>query len=110
MLDLPTALTPDEITAALMDLPGWSGDERGLERRLVFEEFAGAMRFMQLCVEGIESRNHHPVWKNKYNSLEIHLDTFDIGNRTSRKDVDLAAFFNEMLEKHGDEVGVVMPV
>lgn len=50
-------------------------------------------------MEGIEERDHHPVWSNKYNSLDIHLDTFDAGHRVTKKDVDLAEFLNSMLDK-----------
>jgi len=60
---------------------------------------------MQACVEGIEQRNHHPVWCNKYDSIDIHLDTFDAGHRVTNKDVDLAEFLDSVLNESGQLFG-----
>jgi 4a-hydroxytetrahydrobiopterin dehydratase len=92
-------LEPAEVKAALAALTGWSGDEHGLKKTVTFADFRKAMRFMQACVEGIEQRNHHPVWCNKYNSIDIHLDTFDAGHRVTKKDVDLAQFLDSVLRQ-----------
>src|SRR4051794_8286001 len=104
---IPAELSSAEIADALVTLNGWSGGPSGLKRKLVFEEFRGAMDFMSACVEGIEQRNHHPVWTNKYNSIDIHLDTFDIGHKVSAKDLDLARFINRVLSERGAEFGLV---
>lgn len=90
-------LQPDEITAALAELPGWSGDEHGLKKEITFAGFREALRYMEACADGIEQRDHHPVWCNKYKSLDIHLDTFDAGHRVTRKDVELAKFLEGVL-------------
>lgn len=100
-------LTADAIRAALRELPRWTGDQRGLERKLEFEDFRGAMEFMQACVEDIERLNHHPVWKNKYNTIDIHLDTFDVGNVVTELDVKLARAIDRVLAEHGDQFAVV---
>ena len=92
-------LEPAEIEAALKRLPGWSGDQNGIEKKIKFADFPRAMRFMQACAEGINQRNHHPVWCNKYNSVDIHLDTFDAGHRVTGKDIDLAEFFESILNQ-----------
>lgn len=104
---VPAELSADDVVAALRQLPGWSGDVHGIKRHLVFEEFRGAMAFMQSCVEEIEMRNHHPVWTNKYNSLDIHLDTFDVGHKVTAKDIELATFFSEVLATSGSKFGLV---
>ena len=93
----PRCLDLPEIEAALTQLEGWSGDQRGLQRKLVFKDFREAMRFMQACIEGMEERNHHPAWCNTYNSVRIQLNTHDAGNRVTEKDLDLAAFINSVL-------------
>ncbi len=102
-----TPLSNEAVKAALLDLPGWSGNERGLDRKLEFGDFRGAMQFMQSCVQGIELRNHHPVWTNKYNVVEIHLDTFDIGHYVTEKDLDLAKYMNSILDEFGQQFGLV---
>jgi 4a-hydroxytetrahydrobiopterin dehydratase len=104
---MPTPLTSDAIADALLRLPGWSGGEKGIERRIEFEDFPGALQFMQACVEGIQQRNHHPVWTNKFNVVEIHLDTFDEGRVVTEKDIDLAQFFEAVLAEYGSEFRVV---
>ncbi len=88
-----------EVEAALSKLQGWSGDEHGLKKTIKFRDFPTAVRFMQACVGGIEQRDHHPVWCNTYNSLDIHLDTFDAGHRVTAKDVDLAQFIDSILRE-----------
>ena len=98
-------LSADELRSALARLKGWSGDERGIEKTLTFSDFRGAMAFMQACVEGIEARDHHPVWTNKYNSIQIHLDTFDIGHKVTRHDIDVAEFMDALLDARGAEFG-----
>ncbi|MBV8867191.1 MAG: 4a-hydroxytetrahydrobiopterin dehydratase [Acidobacteriaceae bacterium] len=88
-----------DIEAALSKLQGWSGDQHGLKKTVKFRDFRAAMHFMQACIEGIEQRDHHPVWCNKYDSVDIHLDTFDAGHRVTAKDVDLAKFIDSILRE-----------
>lgn len=38
-----------------------------------------------------EKLNHHPEWKNVYNTVEFWLSTHDAGNSVTRKDHELAA-------------------
>lgn len=101
----PTPLPADAIAPALSKLPGWTGDENGITRRLAFADFRGAMRFMQACVEGIERLNHHPIWTNALGEIEIRLVTYDAGHKLSALDIELATFFEEMLRERGAEFG-----
>ena len=96
-----------EIQTALSQLKGWSGDGHGLRRKLVFQDFRAAMKFMQACIEGIEQRNHHPTWCNTYNSVDIQLNTHDAGNRVTEKDLDLAEFIDSVLRSSQGEFGNV---
>lgn len=99
------ALEAAEVEAVLSKLKGWSGDEHGLRRKLIFRDFRGAMKFMQACIEGIEARNHHPSWCNTYNSIDIQLNTHDAGNRVTGKDVELAEFINSVLSNDPQSFG-----
>jgi 4a-hydroxytetrahydrobiopterin dehydratase len=96
-----------ELEAALKTLPGWSGDESGIKKSVAFRDFASAIQFMEACVEGINARDHHPVWCNKYKTIDIHLDTFDAGHRVTAKDIDLARFIEAKLREIGTELGHV---
>ena len=100
-------LSSEEIGEHLKELSGWSSDGRNIKRRLEFEEFRGAIQFMQLCVDGIEERNHHPVWINKFNVIDIQLNTFDIGGYITLLDFDLAKFFESMLREYRSHVGYI---
>lgn len=37
-----------------------------------------------------EKQNHHPEWKNVYNTVEVWLTTHDEGNTITEKDEALA--------------------
>lgn len=89
-------LSAEEVEQALTKLPGWDGDTGGLRKTLHFETFGDAMRFMTECAPGIDQRNHHPVWENKFNRVTIFLTTFDAGSKTTERDIDLAKFMNEV--------------
>lgn len=104
-----TALDKATVAELLQALPMWSGDEHEIRTRIEFDDFRGAMQFMQACMEGIEQRNHHPVWTNKFNVIDVRLSTFDIGNLVTRKDIDLAQFMTSMLAQYGRQFGHVTP-
>ncbi len=101
----PRCLEAAEIQTALSKLKGWSGDQHGIRRKLVFGDFRVAMAFMQACIEGIERRDHHPVWCNTYNTLEIRLNTHAAGNRVTEKDLDLAEFLDSILGEAPQDFG-----
>ena len=103
----PRLLEAAEIAAALSKLAGWSGDQQGLKRKLAFQDFRGAIKFMQACVEGIEQRDHHPTWCNTYSSVDIHLNTHSAGHRVTEKDIELAEYMNAVLGEGRQEFGYV---
>ena len=103
----PKPLEAAEIETALSKLKGWSGDGQSLKRKLVFQDFRGAMKFMQACIEGIEHRYHHPTWCNTYHSVDIYLNTHSAGNRVTKKDADLAEFIDSILSEGRQEFGYV---
>jgi 4a-hydroxytetrahydrobiopterin dehydratase len=102
-----TALDETSIRDRLRAMPAWSGDLRELRAKFEFQDFRGAMQFMAACVDGIDQRNHHPIWSNKFNVVEVRLSTFDIGNFVTGKDFELAQFLDEILRAYGAEFGHV---
>lgn len=46
---------------------------------------------MQKVAALAEQHQHHPVWTNVYNKVEIKLQTHDAGNKVTDKDRKLAA-------------------
>jgi len=100
-------LSPEQVAEALRGLPQWTGSVKGLERKLEFEDFRGAMQFMQACVEDIDRLNHHPTWSNTFNRVAIHLDTFDKDHVVTGMDVKLAQAIDRIVAARGAEFGLV---
>lgn len=44
-----------------------------------------------------EKMNHHPNWSNVYNKVTIELTTHDEGNTITKKDRELAAAIDEIV-------------
>ncbi|MBX3281572.1 MAG: 4a-hydroxytetrahydrobiopterin dehydratase [Acidobacteria bacterium] len=80
-------LNADELAAGLEELSGWSVDEKELVKRYEFENFAGALAFVNKVGEVAEAADHHPDIKFGWGFAEIRLTTHDRGGIT---DVDLA--------------------
>jgi 4a-hydroxytetrahydrobiopterin dehydratase len=91
-------LTPEEITEALTELPGWellSGRD-ALFKKFKFPDFRTAWAFMQNVAEEADEMSHHPEWANVYNRVEVTLTTHDVGG-VSELDLELAHFMEEMV-------------
>jgi len=81
-----------------MKIPGnWSENNNALYRKFEFKDFSQAFAFMLRVAIEAERMNHHPVWKNVYNQVEIWLNTHDAGNVVTDKDVKLAEKINALL-------------
>jgi len=85
-----TPLTPEEVAAALRELPGWICERDALARTFQFGSFREAMSFMVRVGFEAEAADHHPEWTNIYHRVAVRLTTHDAGNRISAKDVALA--------------------
>lgn len=86
-------LLPEELSAALAELPGWERVSGGsaISRQLVFADFNAAFGFMGRVALKAERLNHHPEWRNVWNRVEIVLTTHDAGGVTGL-DIELACF------------------
>jgi pterin-4a-carbinolamine dehydratase len=98
-------LTVEELDKNLAALPGWEPVETSiprdyprtrheLRRVFVFDAFSDAIAFMSKAVGPINERDHHPRWENQWRTVIVHLSTWDIGNRISSLDVELAHEFD----------------
>ena len=75
----------------------WIVEDNKLKRSFVFENFIHAWGFMNSVALLAEKMNHHPLWLNVYNKVEIELSTHDAGNTVTQKDIDLAKAINNLL-------------
>lgn len=77
-------MTPDQVKAALADLPGWTMAENGksISKSFEFASFNEAFGFMTRVALRAEQMDHHPDWQNLYKSVKITLNTFDVDGVT----------------------------
>lgn len=68
----------------------WTESDNQLYRKFVFENFSAAFAFMTRVAIEAEKANHHPLWTNVWNKVEIWLSTHDAGNVVTEKDRNLA--------------------
>jgi pterin-4a-carbinolamine dehydratase len=104
------ALSSAEVDAAITELRGWEpvesqipGDyprsRHELRKIFRFSSFKGAMRFMQAGADPVHELQHHPRWENQWRTVTVYLTTWDIGNRISRLDVELARTLDAVYEE-----------
>jgi 4a-hydroxytetrahydrobiopterin dehydratase len=105
----PTRLSPDDLSASLNQLPGWSVQDGKLHRQFKFASFVEAFGFMSSLALVAESMGHHPEWFNVYNRVTIDLTTHDSGGIT-QLDIQLATQANRLAAKwvHPSVGGVQM--
>lgn len=68
----------------------WKEESDKLIATFSFDSFEQAMEWMLKCSKAISLENHHPEWKNIYNTVYVELTTHDKGNTITDKDRKLA--------------------
>lgn len=69
----------------------WSEQDNKLYRKFSFKDFNEAFAFMTRVAMLAEKMDHHPLWTNVYNTVELWLSTHDAGDIVTEKDHKLAA-------------------
>ena len=75
----------------------WIEQNNSLYRKIEFKDFSEALAFMVRAGLEAEKMNHHPLWTNVYNKVEIWLNTHDAGDIVTEKDIQLAEKINALL-------------
>jgi 4a-hydroxytetrahydrobiopterin dehydratase len=68
----------------------WQEKENKLYKKFQFKNFSEAFAFMTRVAIEAEKMDHHPLWSNVYNTVEIWLSTHDAGDVVTDKDHKLA--------------------
>ena len=68
----------------------WKEEDNKLYRKFKFTDFSEAFAFMTRVALEAEKMDHHPLWTNTYNTVEIWLSTHDAGDIVTDKDKKLA--------------------
>ncbi len=84
------ALSPQEATSRLANLPAWQIEDGELTRTFSFKDFPAALAFVNRVGAQAEEAGHHPDIDIRYNRVRLSLVTHDEGGLTA-KDFDLAA-------------------
>ncbi len=75
----------------------WKEENNALYKKFQFKNFSEAFAFMTRVAIEAEKMDHHPVWTNVYNRVEIWLSTHSAGNVVTQKDYDLAKKIDALL-------------
>ncbi len=68
----------------------WKEENNKLYKKFEFKNFSEAFAFMTRVALAAEKMDHHPLWTNVYNKVEIWLNTHDAGDVVTDKDKKLA--------------------
>jgi len=75
----------------------WEEKENKLYKKFEFKNFSEAFAFMTRVAIEAEKMNHHPLWSNVWNRVEIWLSTHDAGDVVTSKDRQLAESIDRLL-------------
>ena len=68
----------------------WQEVNNSLYKKFEFKDFSEAFAFMTRVAIEAEKMNHHPLWTNVWNRVEIWLSTHDAGDIVTDKDRKLS--------------------
>ena len=75
----------------------WKEADNKLYKKFDFKDFSEAFAFMTRVAIEAERLNHHPLWTNVYNKVEIWLNTHDKGDIVTALDHKLAKAIDGLL-------------
>lgn len=82
-------LSESQIESRLESHPAWVELNGEIQRTFEFEDFLGAMKFVNQVAEYAEREQHHPDILIRYNKVTLSVSTHD-ANGITQKDFDLA--------------------
>lgn len=89
-------LSTETIEARLADHPDWVPAGDVLQRTFGFDDFVGAMAFVNRVADIAESQQHHPDIMIRYNKVTLSVSTHDAGGITDQ-DFKLASEIDQMV-------------
>ena len=76
----------------------WTENDHKLYCKFEFANFSEAFAFMTRVAIEAEKMNHHPLWTNVWNRVEIWLSTHDAGDVVTEKDHKLAERIDKLVK------------
>ena len=74
----------------------WAEQDNKLYRKFQFKDFSEAFAFMTRVALAAEKMDHHPLWTNVWNTVEVWLSTHSAGDVVTDKDRKLAAAIDKL--------------
>jgi 4a-hydroxytetrahydrobiopterin dehydratase len=93
-------LSADQVSEALQQLPGWSGDDAGIERTVTAGSFLEAVRLVDDVADAAEAADHHPDIDIRWRTVRFALSTHSAGGVT-HQDLHLAATIDGLAVARG---------
>ncbi len=87
-----------EIKVALKKVPEWELDKKKIERTFEFDDFTGAIDFVNLVAEISEEQEHHPDIDIRYNKVKLSVYTHN-KNGLTELDFQLAERIDTLSEE-----------
>src|SRR5690606_18588011 len=75
----------------------WKEENNQLYKKFEFKNFSEAFAFMTRVALEAEKMDHHPLWTNVYNKVEIWLNTHDAGDIVTEKDRKLSEKIDKLV-------------
>jgi 4a-hydroxytetrahydrobiopterin dehydratase len=75
----------------------WKEENNSLTRTFEFKNFIEAFGFMTKVALLAEKMDHHPIWTNVYNKVDIKLNTHSAGFVVTEKDRKLADAIDKLV-------------
>jgi len=75
----------------------WKAEDNKLYKKFEFKDFSEAFAFMTRVALAAEKMDHHPLWTNVYNKVEIWLNTHDAGDKVTAKDKKLSEIIDKLV-------------
>jgi 4a-hydroxytetrahydrobiopterin dehydratase len=91
-----TELLSDEQIGSRLDGSDWARDGDEIVREWKFDDFAGALAFVNRVGEAAEESNHHPdIFLHGWNKVRLSLTNHSAGGLTE-PDFEMAAKFDQL--------------
>ncbi len=87
-----------EIKNYMKKVPEWESDKKRIERTFEFDDFTGAMDFVNLVAEISEEQEHHPDIDIRYNKVKLSIFTHN-KNGLTELDFQLAERIDTLSEE-----------
>lgn len=91
-------LSAAEAEAPAREAPRWALEDKAIERKFQFKDFAEAMGFVNKVAAIAEEQGHHPDIHISWNRVRLTLSTHKIGG-LSRNDFILAAKIDALVDR-----------